>query len=268
MGSFWNIFGKDGEEGAAGADGSDHALVPADQAPGVQPQPTQSVAGQVPPPLPQSLPPQLPAKATPARYGIDDAIKLMRTLPVDENVELVVRVIKHTLASLNVQVTDIVTDAISRQESLRTSINDYGKAIQEFEREIDARRQEIMRLEQEYAETTSVRERLELAEAASTGTPPRTKPVVVKKTEPPPVPMTPRSVPPAPFRPKLSADSKAPAVPPSPGSPGAPLDPKVRAELAKTLDHAADSDKQLPVAEKSATPGTAAAPDDGKGVEV
>jgi hypothetical protein len=263
MGSFWNIFGKDGEEGVAEAMGtapSEAQAAPAEPAD----------AAQQPPPLPRSIAPQvpqLPPKATPPRYGIDDAIKLMRTLPVDENAELVVRVIKQTLASLSVHVDDIIADATSRQEAIRTTVSEYERAIQQFEREIDVRRQEIVRLEQELAETTSVRERLELAEASSTAPPPRAKVAapsaapspMPKRVEPPPIPMAaPRSVAPAPYRPKLGADSKVPPPLPQSGSMPAvssgtgpvvvsepkppsrpstrPLDAKTRAELAKTVD--------------------------------
>ena len=44
-------------------------------------------------------------------YGIQDAILLMRTLPVDESVELVVSVIKKTLESRQVGVPDLIEDA-------------------------------------------------------------------------------------------------------------------------------------------------------------
>ena len=60
-----------------------------------------------------------PAEGSALRYGIDEAIKLMRTLPVEENVELVVRVIKTTLESLRVRVGDIIDDASRRQDALR-----------------------------------------------------------------------------------------------------------------------------------------------------
>ncbi|MDB4998423.1 MAG: hypothetical protein JWM74_5855, partial [Myxococcaceae bacterium] len=167
MGSFWNIFGKDGDETVTGAPApGPHEAQAAGEPVDAFGQPQQA------PPMPP-LPPQLPAKSMPPRYGIDDAIKLMRTLPVDENAELVVRVIKQTLASLSVHVADIIADATNRQETIVATINEYERAIKQFEHEIDARRHEIVRLQQELAETTSVRERLQLAEAAQTAAPPR-----------------------------------------------------------------------------------------------
>src|SRR5437016_13411537 len=43
-------------------------------------------------------------------YGINKAIELMRLLP-DDNVELIVRVVKTTLESTNINVASIVKDA-------------------------------------------------------------------------------------------------------------------------------------------------------------
>src|SRR5437762_3240666 len=96
-------------------------------------------------------------------YGIEDAIRLMRTLPVEQNVELVVRVVRNTLASTNVRLADIIKDAEAKQRVLSEHLADRHKAIAEFEKEIEARREEIRRLDAELAETTSVREHLQLA---------------------------------------------------------------------------------------------------------
>ena len=101
------------------------------------------------------------------RYGIDDAIKLMRTLPVEENEGLVVRVMKTTLESLKVRIGDIVDDALKRQDVLGKKVADYRAQIASFEREIEARRHEISRLEEELTEVTKVKDRLHLAENLS-----------------------------------------------------------------------------------------------------
>src|SRR5207249_10211877 len=67
--------------------------------------------------------PILPAAAVPApaatpapkvAYTIDDAVRLMRSLPVERNADLVVRVVRTTLESLNVHVADIIGDAEQR----------------------------------------------------------------------------------------------------------------------------------------------------------
>jgi hypothetical protein len=114
-----------------------------------------------------------PAPATPApveedrpAYGIENAIQLMRALPVDQNVELVVQVIKTTLESLRVKVADIIEDASRKQQNIESRISSLKAAIAEFEKEIAQRKEEIARLEADHAETTAVKARLELAEKA------------------------------------------------------------------------------------------------------
>ncbi len=97
-------------------------------------------------------------------YGINAAIQLMRSLPVDQNPELVVVVIKTTLESLKVKVSDIIADAGRKQVDLEKRVEMLTKEIGDFEKEIQQRKEEIARLEADHAETTSVKERLELAE--------------------------------------------------------------------------------------------------------
>jgi hypothetical protein len=99
-------------------------------------------------------------------YGIDHAIELMRALPVDHNVELVVQVIKTTLESLKVRVVDIIEDATKRERDLEGRTEQLRKEITDFEREIAQRKETIAKLEAQHAETTVVKQRLELAEKA------------------------------------------------------------------------------------------------------
>src|SRR5690349_7917449 len=72
-------------------------------------------------------------------YGIDDAIRLMRTLPVDQNPDLVVHVIKNTLESVNVRLSDIVQEASSKQEVIRSRIGELQSEIQQLEQEVARR---------------------------------------------------------------------------------------------------------------------------------
>ncbi|HEX8954216.1 MAG TPA: hypothetical protein VF945_20310 [Polyangia bacterium] len=99
-------------------------------------------------------------------YGIEQAIMLMRALPVDQNPALVVAVIKTTLESLKVKVSDIISDAARKQKDLEDRVSNLKRAIADFEKEIETRREEIGRLEADHKETTAVRGRLELAEKA------------------------------------------------------------------------------------------------------
>jgi hypothetical protein len=112
------------------------------------------------PPM-MSAPPAVPARRV---YGIGDAIMLMRSLPVDQNVDLIVQVIRATLASLNVRVQDIIEDARRKEQATEAGIQALHDKVAELERELDARRQEIVGLEGDLKETTAVKERLQLAE--------------------------------------------------------------------------------------------------------
>ena len=89
----------------------------------------------------------------------------MRSLPnVDANVELVVAVIKGTLESLKVKVSDIIEDASRKQKDLENRVMNLKQQITDFEKEISTRKSEIEKLDADHAETTSVKGRLELAE--------------------------------------------------------------------------------------------------------
>lgn len=110
--------------------------------------------------------PAAPVEEERPNYGIDQAIELMRALPVDQNVELVVAVIKTTLESLRVRVSDIIEDASRKQKRLEDRVSDLKREIGDFEKEIQTRKDEILRLETDHTETSSVKARLELAERA------------------------------------------------------------------------------------------------------
>jgi hypothetical protein len=114
-----------------------------------------------------SAPPRLPPPS-PRVYGIGDAIQLMRSLPVDQNVDLVVQVIRATLASMNVRVQDIIEDATRKEKATEAGISHLHGQVADLERELEARRQEIVGLEADLQETIAVKERLQLAESMAT----------------------------------------------------------------------------------------------------
>jgi predicted nucleic acid-binding Zn-ribbon protein len=99
------------------------------------------------------------------RYGIDRAIALMRSLPTEQNPELVAMVITSTLESLDLNVTEIIDDAKSRQADLESRIGSIKTRNGALEKEIELGVDEIVKLEASLAETLSVKERLELAHA-------------------------------------------------------------------------------------------------------
>ena len=146
-------------------------------------------------------------------YGIAEAILLMRSVPVEQNVELVVHVIRNTLESMNVHLADIIGDASAKEKSLQQRIETLGKEIAEFEKQIDIRGQEIARLQNELSETTAVKDRLVMAQKLSE---PPAAPVMAQKLGEPPAPVMaapklgePPTAPPAPKR-----DGSIPPVPP------------------------------------------------------
>lgn len=98
-----------------------------------------------------------------ASYGIDKAIELMRTLPSD-NIELVVQVVKQTLESMQIKITDIIADATRKQELVQDRLEVLRGEIADLEKEIAIRQKEIEDLNADYKETNTVRKHLELAE--------------------------------------------------------------------------------------------------------
>jgi len=102
----------------------------------------------------------------PPEYGIDKAIELMRSLPGD-NVELVVQVVKHTLESTRIKISKIIDDASRKQSDIQGRIKVLNAEISEYEQEIATRKKEIGELEADYEETTTVKDRLVLAENLS-----------------------------------------------------------------------------------------------------
>ncbi len=113
---------------------------------------------------PLATPPRgnLPPEDVP-RYGINQAIELMRSLPGD-NVELVVQVVKRTLESTQIHLDTIIQDASRKQAEIETRVAILKQEIAELEQEIGTRRAEITRLDADHRETTLVKDRLVLAE--------------------------------------------------------------------------------------------------------
>ncbi len=145
-------------------------------------------------------------------YGIDDAIQLMRTLP-QENVELVVRVVKHTLESTRIDIGAIIDDASQKQQRIEARVSVLKDAIADLEREIQVRKKEIDELETDHRETTKVKERLVLAEKLTSGRPAERDPMPTPVPARPPRRPTgelpvPRSKPPTAPPPSMQASSQ------------------------------------------------------------
>jgi hypothetical protein len=95
------------------------------------------------------------------RFGIEQAIQLMRALPTEQNPELVALVIATTLAAVDVSVSHVVEGATSRQKDLEARIGTVRAACNALESEIELRVDEIVELEAFLAEAMSVVEHLE-----------------------------------------------------------------------------------------------------------
>jgi hypothetical protein len=134
------------------------------------------------------------AKTDHPDYGINKAIELMRLLP-DENVELIVRVVKTTLESTNINVASIVKDATRKQAQIEARVDVLKKEIAGHETEIATRRGEIALLEADHQETTKVKDRLLLAEKLSAGREDPRPPVVPPRPATPTGTATPRTDP-------------------------------------------------------------------------
>ena len=112
-----------------------------------------------------------------SHYGIAEAIQLLRGLPVDQNTELVVRVVRATLASLSVHLADIIEDATRKQKTVQDKIASEHTKVADLEKQLADHRKEIASLEADLKETTTVKERLQMAEkSASSPAPLRGEP--------------------------------------------------------------------------------------------
>ena len=113
----------------------------------------------------------MPAAAVPrpgrGAYGIAEAIQLLRTLPIDQNAELIVRVVRSTLESLNVHLPDIIEDATRKQQMVQERIAAMHVQVADLEKQLGGFRQEIAALEADAKETNSVKEMLQMAESSA-----------------------------------------------------------------------------------------------------
>ncbi len=133
-------------------------------------------------------------------YGIGDVIRLLRTLPIDQHGELVVRVIRTTLESVNVHVRELIQDATKQQQDLSQRIGTLHAKILELSKQIDALREEVARHEADLGETSNAKERLQAAEQSAAASIPAGHPTPPAPGQGIPVPLPP-PMRPAPHRP-------------------------------------------------------------------
>src|SRR5258708_27062226 len=75
-----------------------------------------------PPPHPPVYQPPPDPSASKRAYGIAELVELMKTIPIDQHPDLVVRVVKSTLASVGVRASDIIEDALVHEDRVRAKI--------------------------------------------------------------------------------------------------------------------------------------------------
>ncbi len=109
----------------------------------------------------ESNEPSIGPKVEP-QYGIEDAIKLMRTLP-KESSELVVTVVNKTLRSMNVAVEDIIKGAEEKEKSLREQNKDLEQEVKELQARIADRNKQMGAMMADLRETMEVKKRLKLS---------------------------------------------------------------------------------------------------------
>jgi hypothetical protein len=98
------------------------------------------------------------------RYGVNDAIKLLRQLPETGDVTVLMTIVKKTLETAGIKVSDIITDAQEHRQKIHGKIQRLETEIRKLEKLMTARNREIKLLTEQLTETEQVQELLELAE--------------------------------------------------------------------------------------------------------
>ncbi len=100
-------------------------------------------------------------------YGIDSVINLMRKLPQGD-LDTIVSVLKHTLDSVDVELSHIIEDADDKVNTINDRLGELRVEISQLQNNIKARMEEISHLESDLAETLDVKEDLIYAEKITT----------------------------------------------------------------------------------------------------
>ena len=104
-----------------------------------------------------------PAQRKKASYGIQEVVNLMRDLP-DSNQEAVVAIVKQTLESAEIKISEIIVDGEFKESDMTTQINNLNSEIERFQSEIEKRKIKITQIKQELQETNDVKNLLKIAQ--------------------------------------------------------------------------------------------------------
>jgi hypothetical protein len=164
----------------------------------------------------------------------------MRALPVGDNPELVLRVVRKTLRSFGVSVEDIIGAAKDRETKLSATLAQDRASIEQLERHIAGRRANIERTSEQLSETRDVRELLQNALEVETKIGPLLSQQEVARLQA--------------EAQARGLDAGAPGTVPQAGSPGAAGPPPTGVPAAADAKPAGASSKSQAPASKSAVP--------------
>lgn len=92
----------------------------------------------------------------PMNYGIQDAIELIRQLPNVDS-DITITVVRKTLESTKIQVSEIIADAQQREEKIEDRSGTLATKIDELKKQIEELNIEITQLNSDLEETTRVK---------------------------------------------------------------------------------------------------------------
>ena len=111
-------------------------------------------------PLNHSTPSTEEFSTKPPIYGIEDAVKLIRSLPNGQE-ELIIQVVKQTLESTNIKISDIILDAERKESQIEKRTRKLRSEIEEFQTKIDRRNEEIQTMYAKLKESIEVKKQLQ-----------------------------------------------------------------------------------------------------------
>lgn len=96
-------------------------------------------------------------------YGIQDTIKLLRELP-SEDQEIIVALVKQTLESADITVSNIIIDGEYKQSDLHSQIARLSSDLDKLKLEVEKRERQISKIELTLDETIKVTDVLKKAQ--------------------------------------------------------------------------------------------------------
>jgi len=97
-----------------------------------------------------------------ARYGIDQALELLRQMPSDgDNDRLLIAIIRRTLESTGIDIDVLLIEAVKRQDEVTSEIVRVQGEIASLHQQIEEKTILVREYQESLAEIGSLRERFE-----------------------------------------------------------------------------------------------------------